>query len=215
MIRLRVLLGTAASLAATALAACAPPDAPTAPRAAAVATFAKGSSPSDKGSPKPVVTKYGDTTVTTFTVDPTIKAAYGIAGEHKIKFFPGNICDPAQSTYGPTEWNQPCVPLTTPITITARSWRDAQRHPRVDFSPALRFVRAKGNLPRLYLLDKRSDASELEILYCPDVGTCVDESIADPELATQYDKTAGFLYRDIKHFSGYGVGIGRSMEEWE
>ena len=28
----------------------------------------------------------GDTVVTTFSVDPNIKAAYGVAGEHKLKF---------------------------------------------------------------------------------------------------------------------------------
>ena len=206
MNRLRALLGTAASVAATTLAACASPDAPTAPPTVAALTA--------RSSPPRGVPTNGDTVVTTFTVDPTIKAAYGIAGQHKVKFPAYSICDPALSTYGPTEWDQPCTPLTTPITITALSYRDSAGNAYVNFSPALRFRKTQGGPPKLYLLDKRAEASQLAILYCPDGGgPCVDESLTDPDLVTQYDKTKGFLYRYIKHFSGYGVGIGRSEEQ--
>jgi len=192
----------AAAFGAVLFAACGRVDAPTAPLVPAAALGA------GVDVTPTVITMIGDTTVTEFTVDPAVKATYGIAGEHRITFPSGSICDPATSTYGPTEWDQPCELLQTPITITARSYHDAAGNPRVDFLPALRFAKTQRGPVKLYLLDKRVSASALSILYCPDVGPCVDEALTDPDLVTQYDAKGQFLFRQIKHFSGYTVSVG-------
>ena len=60
----------------------------------------------------------------------------------------------------------------------------------------------------LYLRDKRAayDPSS-QILYCSGLLnlSCVDESVADPSVAVYRDAPNGFVYRRIKHFSGYNV----------
>src|SRR5437868_4642731 len=88
-------------------------------------------------------TAIGGTPVTSFTVPQTGGAAWAlVAGQHRLIFGDGvgSICDPATSSYGPTEWDKPCTPATRPITITAKVWRTALGRVQVDFSPALRFV---------------------------------------------------------------------------
>ena len=41
--------------------------------------------------------------------------------------------------------------------------------------------------------------------YCPDGGSCVDESLTDPDLASFADHENMMVFRRIKHFSGYIV----------
>ena len=191
----------AAAFGTALLAACGEIDAPTAPRAPVGVALGAQSS-------LPVVTVEGDTLVTVFTVDPSRRTAHLVGGVHWIVFEARTICDPATSTYGPGEWNRPCRALAAPIQITARSYRDPQGTPRVDFQPALRFWSAQGRDVTLYLFDPRPEASALSVLYCPDVGPCVDEAVADPTLFTQYERQGLFLFREIKHFSGYTIGVG-------
>jgi hypothetical protein len=191
------------AFAASAAAACAGVDAPTAPIAPA------GSAAGARGVPTTVTTG-NDTTVTVFTVDPSRRTAYALGGEHWIVFPAGSICDPTLSTYGPTEWDQPCAALARPIEITARATHDAQGNPRIDFSPALRFRASKAHAVTLYVYDPRPEAAGLSILYCPDDGPCIDESVTDPTLATQYERQGKLLYREITHFSIYNVGVGFS-----
>src|SRR5215212_1885836 len=52
-------------------------------------------------------------------------------GKHALYFPANTICDPAISTYGPTEWDAPCTPISQPIRVQAvlreqdgRSWVD-------------------------------------------------------------------------------------------
>ena len=58
------------------------------------------------------------------------------------------------------------------------------------------------------LISRQSDG---EILYCNEK-ECVDEGTADSTMVTQRDKQQGFVYRRIKHFSGYQVSTGRDDE---
>ncbi|MCC6774788.1 MAG: hypothetical protein IT360_26680 [Gemmatimonadaceae bacterium] len=41
--------------------------------------------------------------------------------------------------------------------------------------------------------------------YCSSTNSCVDESNADPTLSTQREAITGYLFRLIRHFSGYNV----------
>jgi hypothetical protein len=151
-----------------------------------------------------------DTVVTVFVVYPSSTSAYPIASDHRLWIRAGGICV-LSSTYGPGHWDDPCVVATDPIFITAKSWTDAKGHPHIDFLPRLRFVPLTGKRAsaEVYLKD-RSAASNPNstILYC-DNGSCVDESLNDPTLVTQRDKQQGFVFRRIKHFSGYEVVVGR------
>ncbi len=141
-------------------------------------------------------------------------------GKHVIYFPINSICDPAISTYGPTEWDKPCTPITTPITIHAelveqdgRSW--------IDFTPALRFVPSEDETEwvmlfmRIHASDKKNFAGKNAppILWSPAIGVPgVDESLTDRTLITKWDKRLGGVYRRIKHFSGYNVYSGYKME---
>ena len=145
------------------------------------------------------------------TVYPSTSVTMTI-GNHRLKLPAGTICDPGTSGYGALVWDAPCATSTGPVTIKARYYTNAEGHPRVDFSPALRFKpNAKGEVVTLYLLDRQAATSGgFTIYYCPDALPCVDESLLDSSVATRTDPANGYLYRRLKHFSGYVVAVGRN-----
>lgn len=151
-----------------------------------------------------------DVIVTTFEYRPNTPLVARIGGEHSIAFSPWSVCDPATAGYGAGLWDAPCRPATGPITIIARSWRDAHGHPQIKFSPALRF--APDRPVTLYLRDREAarDPSYL-IAYCGEGGECVDESLGDPTLATHRNLASGVIWRRIKHFSSYNVAAEREL----
>lgn len=144
-----------------------------------------------------------------FVYDPT----YGVTatvGSFKIKMPNGTVCDPATSSYGPGTWDSPCVAASAPITVTANSYTNLQGKPFIQFSPALRFQpNSSGKVVMLYLYDKSIAVDTTSrILYCNDLGVCVDESLTDPSVAVMFDAPNGFVYRQLKHFSGYNITAG-------
>ena len=153
----------------------------------------------------------------TLTVNPTKEQTFRI-GRHKVVFPAGSICDPAQSSYGPTEWDRKCKPLKRPITITADTMT-VDGHPFINFSPELRFAPSRNaeQWVMLFMEDlsagDETAASSLNILWHAPDGTLVDESLADPTLATSV-KLHGIgtatVSRRVKHFSGYLVAVTRS-----
>lgn len=153
---------------------------------------------------RPALARYDGTK--TFTYVPSYDNTVPL-GDHKVTLAAWGVCDPAVSTYGPGTWDDPCTVLTHPIDITATTYTDANGHPFVVFQPALRFV--PGRVSTLYLTDKKASLNLLaKINYCNDAGTnCVDESLTDPTLVTLRN-IQGYLYRRIKHFSGYNVAAG-------
>jgi len=147
--------------------------------------------------------------VTSFVYDPAVGGSFELASQHRITFTAGAVCDPLVSTYGVTEWDQPCTPLTTPITITARSYTQNDR-PRVDFSPSLRFV--PGSEVVLFLRDKAAASDSTAVLqWCDDANVCVTEAAPLPSYLTKRDQALGMVFRAIKHFSGYTISAGRSL----
>lgn len=180
------------------------PSAPLAPLAPTTALAAKGGAPSKD----PWTSFYvGDTLVVDFTILPG-ETTIIVIGDHKLRIPAKSICDPAKSTYGPTEWDKACTLLTSPLSMRVKSWSNALGHPHMDFSRDLRFVPGRGNeLPIIWFKDRSASMSAVaRILYCATPkSACIDESLADPSLATQTDAANGFVYRIIKHFSGYNV----------
>jgi len=144
-----------------------------------------------------------------------------VLGIHAIYFPAGAICDPETSSYGVTEWDKPCTPITKPIQIHAelreqggRSW--------IDFTPSLRFVPSEDEDRWVYLFMKTDAALGKQlaqknappILWSPAIGMPgIDESILDRTLKTKWDKRLGGVYRRIEHFSGYNVYTGRSAAQ--
>lgn len=141
-----------------------------------------------------------------FTIDPNYSWKV-IFGTHIVTFPNNTICDPATSSYGPSAWMNNCYKLRQPITITATTWTDANGRPQIDFANAIRFYpNFWGELPAIYLKDAwASSSSWSRIDYCVSAGNCVNEAATDPTLATRRDLITGYLYRLIRHFSGYNV----------
>ena len=150
-----------------------------------------------------------------FTVGPYSTVRIRL-GDHQIYFPAGAICDPALSTYGPTEWDAPCQPLRSYITISATWWTDATGHPRIEFQPALRFVPTSDAAKWVTLTLKDQAASSVQpgqslvITWRDGAGNWVDESLTDATLTTRTDPTTSSMSRRIKHFSGYMVAAGRA-----
>jgi len=200
--RFRTVVGAAAIGALAASCAGDQPVAPTAARNASADALSL-----DKGG-KGV--KRNDTTVVHFTIDPTTTATYNFGGNHRLWVRAGGVCD-LHSPYGPEYWDAPCTPSTRPVQVTAHSWTDSLGHPRVDFQPKLRFAPLPGGLASavVYFHDRSAstDPSAL-ILYCMG-GKCVNEETTDPMLLTLQDRFNNLVFRQIKHFSGYEVAVGR------
>lgn len=136
---------------------------------------------------------------------PTISATY-IVGTHMVNFPAYTICDPAVSGYGPSTWLNSCPKLTTPIMITATVWTDAAGRAQIDFNNEIRFYKNYNNqLPAIYLLDPTAAITSWgRVDYCSASG-CVNEAATDAALGTQRDPVTGYLFRLIRHFSGYNV----------
>jgi hypothetical protein len=138
-----------------------------------------------------------------FVIDPSQDQSLSLGASHLD--IPANaVCDLASSSYGVDHWDESCAAQTDTFTVTAVVRNAASDHPSVDFEPALRFSPDKNVNLYLYVTnDATLDASRL-VKYCNADG-CVDESIADPSLASSVDLVNRVVFRRIKHFSGYVV----------
>ncbi len=158
--------------------------------------------------------KRGDTQTTVLVIDPAITSTYYIPGAHRLWVRAGGICD-LKSDYGSGTWDLPCLSAILPTIVVARSWVDANGHPGIEFSPALRFLPAKegeGSSAELWLRDRSAAWNTTAIIrYCTEK-ECVDEGAKDSSMVTLHDLKRGYLYRRIKHFSGYQVSTGREDE---
>lgn len=154
----------------------------------------------------------GDTTVTVLSINTWAKQTSNFDfATHKLVIPANAICSLALSSYGPSEWDQPCVPETGTVLITVRSWTDASGHVQTDFQPHMRFNPA-ADAVTLTVRDRENAQDGLAIVYCSDEGACVDEGLTDPSLVT-IRLSNGNYFRRLKHFSGYNILSGYSEEE--
>jgi hypothetical protein len=153
-----------------------------------------------------------DTVRFSITINPWENTYYNLGAGNTLTFPAGSVCDPTTSSYGPTEWDKACDPAHDAVTVNVQGWLDSLGHPRVDFTPHLRFV--PSDLPAGWVNITFADAQAaldpmFNIAYCPDLSSaCIDESTVDPSLQTTSDPVTGQVTRRIKHFSGYLVGAG-------
>jgi hypothetical protein len=146
-----------------------------------------------------------------FTVTPS--GGLFVLGPHAVSFPANSICDPATSSYGPDEWDQPCTPASEPIDIHAEvRKRDGVEY--VDFTPALRFVPTTDETHYVWIMMKSDEARgtseywRFPILYRPsDDAGLVDEAAVDATLRTYLYVPSGIAFRRIKHFSGYTIDL--------
>src|SRR5687768_10882708 len=60
-----------------------------------------------------------DSIIVNLRVTPT--GGWYAIGKSGVYFPPNSICEPATTSYGPTEWDKPCTPATRDIHIVART----------------------------------------------------------------------------------------------
>ena len=143
-------------------------------------------------------------------------------GVHGVWFPANSICDPALSSYGPTEWDKPCTTISKPITIHAEV-REHDGLPYVVFTPDLRFAPAtkKGGaldpkkFVNLYMYVGESPPSgAFDIQWVAHEGAApVSEANLDASMNTRRMFHGQVLYRRVKHFSGYLVSTGVDSDE--
>jgi hypothetical protein len=157
-----------------------------------------------------------DGTYTTY-IDPTRNQTLTL-GASRLEIPANAVCDLDRSSYGSDKWDDSCARENSRFKITAVVRNAATDHPSVDFEPALRFSPDKNVNLYLYVTDDATlDASRI-VKYCNANG-CVDESIADPSVASNVDLENRVVFRRIKHFSGFIVlslmeSAGDALDLW-
>ena len=151
----------------------------------------------------------GDTTISTFTVDPDDGALINFGANHKLILPPDKICDPATSGYGPSYWDDWCNLAHSDITFTIKSWTGSNGRPYAAVTPDVRFKPWVSYSPRIYFYDANLvDFSRVVIPWCDKNNVCVDEGASDSWLQTYARKSNGpgyWVYRNLRHLSGYNV----------
>jgi hypothetical protein len=155
-----------------------------------------------------------------FVIDPSRTVIYSLGAGNTIVFPAHSLCDVYRSSYGYGQWDKPCYPATSPVTIKTKAWLDAQGLAHVDFDRHVRFVPSADptHWVMLSLYDYgASSLAWLSIQYCKDINSidkdnCRDEAKDDPTLATLKDPITGRYTRRLKHFSGYSLTSGRDSD---
>jgi len=151
---------------------------------------------------------------------------YSVGGLYSLNFPANSVCDPSRSTYGPTEWDNPCTTLDAGQSVKIHAVLSlSSAGLSVDFSPALRFSPStqvtisttifapviKAN--RDYFASNPSALNPLAILYAPSLGVVGSSDYSrDASIITHIDLTSGLIWRRVKHFSGYSMTTGESCE---
>ena len=178
---------------------------------------APGDAPPDPRAARLTYSAQSDTVVASMVYHPGKGLNLKIGEQHQL-FIPAHaVCDLEASGYGAETWELPCAPARRRMTVTAKAWVDSAGHPFVQFSPDLRFSPDDKKAAWLALADRfAARDSSARILYCPTAGGgCVDESLTDVEVVTHADWKKGYVYRRIKHLSGYNIVSGRTAVEAE
>jgi hypothetical protein len=157
-------------------------------------------------------------------VVPTNGGTFAVGGLFSISFPANAICDPDQSTYGDTEWNNSCVVLNKSMAIHA-TLRLTSVGLAVDFQPELRFspdaqVTVATDIFAPVITGNRdffarypSALRPLAVMYSPSMGaSAVGDYLVDRDAITHVDLGSGRIWRRVKHFSGYLMGSGASCD---
>jgi hypothetical protein len=154
-----------------------------------------------------------------FTVTPSGGTFTILNGRYKITFPAGSICDPATSTYGPTEWDAPCSVMTQG-QVQIHAALSSSGGQGIDFSPALRFspstvvTISTSQFSGMLKQGQSYYAAHLSLLnflpiYSASAGIASADFAIDPSVITHIDFATGLVWRRVKHFSGYYMSSGQ------
>jgi hypothetical protein len=150
-----------------------------------------------------------------YSFNISAKGGVYLLGQYLLSVPANAVCDPSTSSYGPQFWDAPCTPArgSTHVTVTVSTvgGRDY-----VDFTPHLRFVPSDNqanwvtiNTYRLAAIGGNGDLRRFSMLFADSAGAAlVDESAVDSTLATHINTITGFVWRRVKHFTGYNIHTG-------
>jgi hypothetical protein len=209
------LLATLA-LAAVAVAATSCGDSATGP----VASPTRGISPFAAAFDNSQGSNQGSTITSDFVVSGTGGTFTILNGRYKVTFPSGSICDPATSTYGPTEWDAPCNAISPNRQIQIHVTMSSVAGQGIDFSPALRFSPSRvvtistDQFSAMLKQNAAFYADHLSVLnflpiYSGAVGSASADFGVDPSVITHVNLSTGTVWRRVKHFSGYYMSSGQ------
>jgi len=141
-------------------------------------------------------------------------------GLFTIKIPSNAVCDPAVSSYGDGTWDSPCTTLASgqAVGVTVTYGFTSSNVPVLDVSPGIRF-----NPNSVVTLGTNAYASSITtnasyyssypqalhyfgMYYTPDLGTTAfTDAGKDNSLITHVNLSTGFVWRRVKHFSGYNI----------
>jgi hypothetical protein len=173
------------------------------------------------GSSAPASLVWGDYTSGSYTFSLDPKGGSVKFGAFRLNYGANAVCDPRTSGYGPSYWQMSCTTLTSPITITA-TVTFANGESSVEFSPDIRFspnasvylaAKRSGLVGQMLTDDVQKTYSILYYRMVDGVRQTVDEAATDSEVASKYDNVGGWVWRRVRHFSGYYVRSGYACDE--
>ena len=141
-----------------------------------------------------------------FVLNPTIDNVFQSAEGHRLVLPANSICNPATSGYGSAYWDQSCTTASAPILFTVTTTTNSEGYSRLVVSPDVRFSPSKQVM--VFLKDAgAANKSGAVIAYCSLLG-CTNEGKNDASLSTLRDPATGYVFRRLKHFSGYNITYG-------
>jgi len=135
----------------------------------------------------------------------------------------GAVCDPRTTNYGPAFWDDECTPLRSALRLQVQVQQQDGRL-WIDFKPNVRFApssdasnwvtlttwRPRGELASAL---NSNQMRQFALLYAKDVGVDpLDEGSIDRTMVTFVRMSDGFIWRRLKHFSGFTITLGRTCD---
>jgi hypothetical protein len=160
------------------------------------------------------------TTITLTAAGGTYSVGNGL---FTIKIPQNAVCDPALSSYGDGTWDSPCTTLAAgqSLTVTVTYGFTTTNFPVLDISPGIRFspnsVVTLGTMAfassiianATYYASNQQALHQFGFYYTPDLGaTAFTDAGNDSSLITHVNLSTGYVWRRVKHFSGYNIQTG-------
>ena len=157
------------------------------------------------------------TTITLTSAGGTYSIGNGL---FEVKIPSNSVCDPALSTYGDGTWDSPCTLLASghSLSVTVTYGFTSANIPVFDVSPGVRFtpnavvtlgtmVYASAIVANLdYFTANPQALHYFGMYYTTDLGaTAHTDAGKDNSLITHVNLSNGYVWRRVKHFSGYNV----------
>lgn len=205
----------AVSAAAVAVAGCS--DSALSPNGATSRSLVAGGAPRLDVDP---ALSFGGFKTTTITLT-SAGGSYSIGNGLFTVNIPSNaVCDPSLSSYGDGTWDSPCTTLSSgqSVTVTVTYGFTSANVPVFDISPGIRFnpnsVVTLGTMAYAsaivanfdYFTANPQALHYFGMYYTTDLGaTGHTDAGKDNSLITHVNLSSGYVWRRVKHFSGYNI----------